>query len=87
MKWVAIYLLVVNVLAFLMYGLDKLRAKKDKWRIPEKTLIMVAVIGGSVGAFLGMQTFRHKTKHLKFTIGVPVIFVLQIVAVWYIWFR
>lgn len=87
MKWVAIYLLGVNVLAFLMYGLDKLRAKKDKWRIPEKTLIMVAVIGGSVGAFLGMQTFRHKTKHLKFTIGVPVIFVLQIVAVWYIWFR
>lgn len=87
MKWVAIYLLVVNVLSFLMYGLDKLRAKKDKWRIPEKTLIMVAVIGGSVGAFLGMQTFRHKTKHLKFTIGVPVIFVLQIVAVWYIWFR
>lgn len=87
MKWVAIYLLSVNVLAFLMYGLDKLRAKKDKWRIPEKTLLMVAVIGGSIGAFLGMQTFRHKTKHLKFTIGVPVIFVLQIVAVWYIWFR
>ena len=87
MKWVAIYLLSVNVLAFLMYGLDKLRAKKDKWRIPEKTLLMVAGIGGSIGAFLGMQTFRHKTKHLKFTIGVPVIFVLQIVAVWYIWFR
>lgn len=87
MKWVAVYLLGVNVLAFLMYGLDKMKAKKDKWRIPEKTLIMVAVIGGSVGAFLGMQTFRHKTKHLKFTIGVPVIFVLQIVAVWYIWFR
>ena len=87
MKWVAVYLLGVNVLAFLMYGLDKMKAKKDKWRIPEKTLIMVAVIGGSIGAFLGMQTFRHKTKHFKFTIGVPVIFVLQIVAVWYIWFR
>ena len=87
MKYVLIYLLAINVVAFLMYGFDKWKAKKDKWRVPEKTLLLVAAIGGSIGAFAGMQVFRHKTKHMKFVIGVPVIFILQIALVWFIWFR
>ena len=87
MKYVWIYLLVINLVAFLMYGFDKWKAKKNKWRVPEKTLLLVAAIGGSIGAFAGMQVFRHKTKHMKFVIGVPVIFILQIALVWFIWFR
>ena len=78
MKYLLIYLAVINIIAFAMYGIDKSKATHDKWRISEKSLILVAVFGGSVGAYAGMQVFRHKTKHLKFTVGVPVIFVLQI---------
>lgn len=73
------YLLIINAIAFFLMLADKQKAKKKKWRIPEATLIGVAVIGGSVGALAGMYTFRHKTKHPKFTIGVPVILALQIV--------
>lgn len=87
MKWILIYLLVINVIAFLMYGFDKWKAKKDVWRIPEKTLLLIAAIGGSIGAFVGMQVFHHKTKHMKFVIGVPAIFVLQVVLVWFICFK
>lgn len=72
---------VVNVIAFLMYGLDKVKAKRLQWRIPESTLLGVAVIGGSIGAFLGMQIFHHKTKKPKFYIGVPVIFILQVIGI------
>ena len=80
------YLLVINLIAFAMYGLDKQRAIKDKWRIPEKTLLLVALFGGGVGAFAGMQTFRHKTKHWKFLIGVPACILLHIgLAVVYWW--
>lgn len=87
MKYVIIYLLIINVVTFLLYGFDKWRAKRDKWRVPEKTLLLMAAIGGSIGAFAGMQVFRHKTKHLKFVIGVPVIFILQVALVWFICFR
>lgn len=87
MKYVIIYLLIINVITFLLYGLDKWRAKKDKWRVPEKTLLLMAAIGGSIGAFAGMKVFRHKTKHAKFVIGVPVIFILQVVLVWFVCFR
>ena len=73
------YLLIINAIAFFLMLADKQKAKKKKWRIPEATLIGVAVIGGSVGALAGMYTFRHKTKHPKFTIGVPVILAFQIV--------
>ncbi len=82
-KWILLYLLVINLVTWLVYGVDKWKARKNKWRIPEKTLIGLAVIGGSVGAYAGMQMFRHKTKHKKFTIGVPMIFVLQVVAAVY----
>ena len=74
------YLLGVNVVTFIVYGVDKRKAKKHLWRIPEATLIGLAFIGGSVGAFLGMRLFHHKTKHVKFYVGVPVIFVVETVV-------
>lgn len=81
MDGIILYLIVINVVAFLAFGLDKLKAKVDAWRIPEKTLLGLAIIGGSVGAILGMRTFRHKTRHKQFSVGLPVILVLQIVLV------
>ena len=78
------YLLGINLLTFLVYGIDKRKAKKGRWRIPEATLLLLAAIGGSIGALLGMQAFRHKTKHKKFLIGVPLILLAQIVLVYFI---
>ena len=75
-----IYLFLVNAVAFFLMLADKAKAKKKKWRIPEATLIGSAIIGGSIGALAGMYTFRHKTKHPKFTVGIPVILVLQVAA-------
>lgn len=72
-------LTVVNAVAFIMYGIDKYRARNGKWRIPEATLLMLAVVGGSVGAWLGMKVWHHKTRHRKFRYGVPAILLLQIV--------
>ena len=77
-KITGIYLLIVNLTAFFLYGIDKKRAIKQKWRISEKTLILIAVIGGSVGAICGMQVFRHKTKHIKFKLGLPAILIVQL---------
>lgn len=74
-----IYLVIINLVAFLTFGADKRRAKKDKWRVRERTLFLLAIIGGSVGALLGMYLFRHKTKHWYFCVGIPAILVLQIV--------
>lgn len=79
MKILLWYLLIVNALGFAVMLADKLKAKKNKWRIPEARLMGVAAIGGSIGVLAGMYTFRHKTQHPKFTIGVPVILALQIV--------
>lgn len=74
-----LYLIVINVIAFLAFGLDKMKAKqRGARRIPEKTLLGLALAGGSVGAWLGMQFFRHKTLHPQFKIGIPVIFLCQI---------
>lgn len=75
------YLIAVNVVAFSVYGMDKHKAKAGQWRIPESQLLFLAVIGGSVGALLGMRTFHHKTRKPKFYIGVPVILGLQICLV------
>lgn len=80
MRTIAIYLAAVNILAWMLYGIDKWKAVHHKWRIRESVLIGIACIGGSVGALIGMQTFRHKTKHKKFTVGVPVILTAQIIA-------
>ena len=71
-------LLLMNLLAFVLYGVDKLKAKKGAWRIPEATLLLVAFLGGSLGALLGMEVFRHKTKHAKFRILVPLFLILHI---------
>ncbi len=78
-----LYLLLINAVAFLLMLADKRKAEKKLWRIPESTLLTSAAFGGSIGALAGMYTFRHKTKHLKFTLGVPAILIAQIVlAVW-----
>ena len=74
------YPTAVNIITFIVFGIDKQRAKNHEWRISEATLIGLAVIGGSVGALLGMRFFRHKTKHKKFTVGIPVILMIQAVV-------
>ncbi len=76
---ILIYLEAVNLAAFAMMGIDKRRAQKGRWRIPEAALILSAVIGGGIGALAGMYLFRHKTKKKKFTVGVPVIIGMQVV--------
>ena len=78
MKYFFLYLLLINAAAFVLMLVDKIKAKKNRWRIPERTLISSAVLGGSIGALMGMYTFRHKTRHLKFTLGVPAILIAQI---------
>ena len=72
------YFLAINFVAFILFGIDKLKARKNLWRIPETTLLLLAVIGGSIGAWMGMYVWHHKTMHLKFKYGVPVILALQI---------
>ena len=74
-----IYFVLINLISFVMYYIDKKRAKKHKWRISENALILSCVFGGSIGGLLGMKIFHHKTKHKKFTIGVPVILIVQII--------
>ena len=75
-----IYLAAVNLFGLIIMGVDKSRAKRRKWRIPEATLFLVAIIGGSIGSIAGMYLFRHKTKHWYFVVGMPVILVLQIIS-------
>lgn len=72
------YLIIINAAGFLFMLIDKQKAQKDLWRIPERTLMTVAVMGGSIGTLLGMKLFRHKTKHDKFRIGIPIILSVQI---------
>ena len=79
MKYVLIYLVFINAVAFLLMLIDKYRAKKNLWRIRESTLILVAALGGSLGELLGMYLVRHKTKHLKFSLGLPIILAVQII--------
>ena len=85
MDAIIIYVVIANTIAFLMYGVDKWNAKHELRRIPEKTLLGIAAVGGSVGAYVGMQLFRHKTRKPKFYIGVPAIFFVQVVAMLYIY--
>lgn len=80
MKLFLIYLVLINLAAFIAFGIDKSRARNHAWRIPEKTLFLLAAVGGSAGAILGMFFFRHKTRHLSFRIGLPVILLVQIGA-------
>ena len=77
MKLLLYYLLIINALSFLLMLVDKWKAKKNRWRIRESTLLIVAALGGSIGSLAGMYLFRHKTQHLKFTLGVPLILAAQ----------
>lgn len=86
MTTIEIYLIGINILTFLIYGADKWKARKDRWRIPEDTLIWLAIVGGSIGALLAMYLFRHKIRDRKFSLGVPVIIAVQI-AVYYFFLR
>lgn len=78
---ITVYLTAVNLIGFALMGFDKWKARKHAWRIPEATLFIVAVIGGSVGSILGMQVFRHKTRHWYFVYGMPAILLLQLALV------
>ncbi|MCI7108197.1 MAG: DUF1294 domain-containing protein [Lachnospiraceae bacterium] len=73
------YLIVINLIGFALMGIDKSKAKKHAWRIPEKTLFLASLLGGSIGTWAGMYVFRHKTKHWYFVVGMPAILILQIV--------
>lgn len=84
-KYFIIYLIIINLSAFIAMYLDKRKARYGKWRIPEQTLFILALIGGSIGAIAGMYTFRHKTKKLRFSIGFPMILILQIVLMFSMW--
>lgn len=77
MKLLLYYLLIINAAGFLLMLVDKWKAKKNRWRIRESTLLLVAALGGSVGSLAGMYLFRHKTQHLKFTLGIPLILAAQ----------
>ena len=77
--WAAAYLLVMNLIGFALMGADKRRARRHAWRISEKTLFLAAILGGSLGAWVGMYAFRHKTKHWYFVVGMPLILALQII--------
>ena len=78
-----VWLAVINLLTFIVYGADKRRARRGKWRVPEKTLFLLPLLGGSIGALLGMRVFHHKTKHWYFVWGIPAILLAQIaLAVW-----
>ena len=78
------YLLAINILSFFLYGIDKYKAKKRRWRISEATLLMMAVIGGSIGAWAGMRLWHHKTMHKKFKYGIPLIIILQVALAVYL---
>ena len=82
-SYIAIYLLVINLAGFVSMGLDKSKARRNKWRIPEATLFLFAVFGGSIGCLIGMRTFHHKTQKPKFYIGIPVILAVQAVILLY----
>ena len=81
MKFIFVYIVFTNILLFTLMAIDKQKAKLRQWRISEKTLFILALIGGSIGGILGIYTFRHKTKHLKFTLGFPIIFLFQLISI------
>ena len=78
------YLLAINIASFFLYGIDKYKAKKGRWRISEAILLLMAVIGGSIGAWAGMRLWHHKTMHKKFKYGIPIIIILQVALAVYL---
>lgn len=88
MQYFIYYWMIINIVAFFLMGIDKKKARTGAWRIPEKTLFLSAILGGSIGSICGMQLFRHKTKHKSFVIGMPAILVVQLsLAAAYFLFR
>ena len=83
MELIPLYFLIINALGFALMLVDKHRARKKLWRVPESTLIGIALLGGSLGCLIGMYTVRHKTRHPKFTVGIPLIFAIQLALVFY----
>lgn len=84
---IIIYLILINITGFAVMGIDKWKARKQAWRIPEKTLFLISILGGSIGSIAGMYTFHHKTKHWYFVIGMPLILIVQVAASCYIYIR
>ncbi len=78
-NYITYFFVALNVVTFIVYGIDKLKARRHKWRIPESTLLLLAVVGGSIGALLGMKLWHHKTQHKKFKYGLPAILLVQVV--------
>ena len=88
MKWILLsYIMVMSLIAFAAFGLDKYKAKANRWRIRERTLFLLAILGGGIGAFLGMRVFRHKTMHRQFVIGIPAIMIVQLILFGYLWMK
>lgn len=82
-KFLIYYFIIINVVSFITMYIDKRKAEAHKWRIPEARLFLLAAIFGSIGVFLGMQVFRHKTKHMKFVLGIPCIIIIQIILIYF----
>lgn len=86
-KYIVIYFIVINLIGFLAMGIDKYKAKRNYWRIPEGTLMMLAVLGGGIGTISGIYAFRHKTKKMKFTVGMPTILISEIAIIIYLFIK
>ena len=86
-KIIISYVIIINVITLMMYGIDKWKAKHSKWRIPEATLLIMAAVGGSIGAWMGIKLFHHKTLHKKFKYGVPGIFLIQLGIILFIYLK
>lgn len=82
MKFIINYIIIINLILFILMGIDKRKAKLHKWRISEKTLFIFSLLGGSIGGILGIYTFKHKTRHFKFTLGFPIILILQLIILY-----
>ena len=80
-----IYILLINIVAIIITGYDKLCAQNRKWRVKERTLMLISMLGGSMGMYITMQLIRHKTRHLKFMLGIPLIIILQIILICFVW--
>lgn len=83
-KYIILYFIIINIIGFLAMGIDKWKAKNNRWRIPENTLFLITIFGGGIGTIAGMYLFRHKTQKPKFTIGFPAILILEIILIVYL---
>ena len=86
-NYIAYLLIAMNIITFIVFGIDKWKARNEKWRTPESTLFLLAIFGGSIGALLGMQVWRHKTQHWSFRLGIPLILILQVALVLWITYK